>query len=268
MQAAAQRSRGPRSRTTVAALLLAAALLAAGFAALGSWQLQRLAWKTDLIARVAQRTTAPAQPAPGPAAWPGLSRAADEYRRVAVHGRYAHDLATRVRAVTALGSGHWLLTPVRTDAGHWVLVNRGFVPHPGRAPDGALLPVPLTEPAGAQTVVGLLRLTEPGGAMLQANDPAADRWTSRDVPAIARARGLGDAPVAPYFIDAVPGTDTPPTATGWPRPGLTVLAFSNSHLSYALTWFVLAAMVLAAGVYVLHTERQLRRAAADSGPHD
>jgi surfeit locus 1 family protein len=50
------------------------------------------------------------------------------------------------------------------------------------------------------TIGGLLRISEPHGGFLRSNDPAADRWFSRDVQAIATARGLAN--VAPYFIDA------------------------------------------------------------------
>ena len=56
--------------------------------------------------------------------------------------------------------------------------------------------------------------------------------------AIARARGLAD--VAPYFIDADAASD--PGA--WPRGGLTVIRFPNSHLVYALTWFGMALLSL------------------------
>ena len=80
-------------------------------------------------------------------------------------------------------------------------------------------------------------LSEPGGAFLRTNDPAADRWYSRDIAAIAARRELGR--VAPYFIDA---SDP---RSGWPRGGLTVVRFRNSHLVYALTWFGLAALVAA-----------------------
>ena len=94
--------------------------------------------------------------------------------------------------------------------------------------------------AGPVAVTGLLRMTEPGGAFLRSNDPAADRWFSRDVAAIAAAKGLAD--VAPYFIDA----DATPNPGGLPIGGLTVVAFRNSHLVYALTWYALAAMSAAA----------------------
>ncbi|MGX7876913.1 SURF1 family cytochrome oxidase biogenesis protein [Mesorhizobium sp. ORM6] len=83
-------------------------------------------------------------------------------------------------------------------------------------------------------------MSEPGGGFLRNNDAAGNRWYSRDVAAIATARGLTDN-VAPYFVDA----ETSGTG-GWPRGGLTVVNFRNSHLVYALTWFTLAAMLAAA----------------------
>jgi surfeit locus 1 family protein len=77
-------------------------------------------------------------------------------------------------------------------------------------------------------------MSEPGGAFLRNNDPRSDRWYSRDVAAITKARGL--ARTAPYFIDA----DASPNPGGYPVGGLTVVAFRNAHLTYALTWFGLA----------------------------
>jgi surfeit locus 1 family protein len=91
---------------------------------------------------------------------------------------------------------------------------------------------------GPVTVTGLLRVTEPRGGFLRANDPASGRWYSRDVAAIAEAKGLGGA-VAPYFIDA----GAAPNAGGLPVGGITVVDFRNAHLSYALTWFGLAALI-------------------------
>lgn len=87
-------------------------------------------------------------------------------------------------------------------------------------------------------MTGLIRITEPKGAFLRSNDPAGDRWYSRDVAAIAAAKTLG--PVVPYFIDA----DASPNPGGYPVGGLTVVAFRNSHLSYALTWFGLAILTV------------------------
>jgi surfeit locus 1 family protein len=54
-------------------------------------------------------------------------------------------------------------------------------------------------------LTGLLRIGEPGGGFLRRNDPANDRWYSRDVQALAAARGLRDA--APFFVDAKAGQE-------------------------------------------------------------
>jgi surfeit locus 1 family protein len=108
-------------------------------------------------------------------------------------------------------------------------------------------------PAGEQRVTGLLRVTEPGGGFLRHNDPAADRWYSRDVAAIAARRGL--ARVAPYFIDA-DARASEPARSDWPRGGLTVVRFPNNHLVYALTWFGLAALVAVLLARALRSDRR------------
>ena len=75
--------------------------------------------------------------------------------------------------------------------------------------------------------------------MLQDNDPAAGRWYSRDVAAIAAAQGL-QGPVAPFFVDAQAAAD--PAAPGRAAASRWC-SFRNHHLVYAFTWFVLAALV-------------------------
>lgn len=236
--------RGRRSRRSLVVLGLAGIVAFAGFIALGVWQLERRTWKLDLIDRVDARVHAETVAAPGPGAWAGISAANDEYRRVSAAGRYLNDRETLVQATTALGGGFWVLTPFRTDTGFTILVNRGFVPPDRRDPatraDGQM--------DGETIVTGLLRLTEPGGGFLRSNQPGADRWYSRDVAAIAAARGVTGA--APYFIDADAGP------APWPRGGLTVIAFPNSHLVYAVTWFGLALLTAAGAAVAVRAERR------------
>lgn len=240
--------RGPRSTFFMAALALLAALLFAVFAALGTWQVKRLFWKLDLIERVDQRVKAPATDAPPPAQWPQVNLDADEYRHVRLQGRFLHDRETLVQASTVMGAGFWVLTPLQAADGTVVLVNRGFVPPEKRSPASRAS----AEAQGEIALVGLLRMTEPGGGFLRENDPANQRWYSRDVQAIAKAQGLSQ--VAPYFIDAEANK-----AQEWPAGGLTVIAFKNNHLMYALTWFTLALMVLGAAWYVRRDELKMRQ---------
>ena len=241
-----------RTRQTgkLAALLGAAFLACAGFAALGVWQVKRLAWKEDLIARVDAKVHAQATAAPGPSQWAQLQRASDEYRRVQAQGHYASGSQALVQASTELGPGYWVLTPLHVDAGYTLVVNRGFIPTDMKPRLSELAP-----PPGEQTVVGLLRFSEPHGGFLRANDAIHGQWYSRDVSAIGAWLGLPSKELAPYFVDA----QTPVAGQDWPHAGLTVLHFSNNHLVYALTWFALAAMTAGACGYVFIDERRLRR---------
>ena len=200
---------------------------------LGTWQVERRAWKLALIARVDARLRAP------PVSAPRTAGADDAYRRVRVVGTYVAHHDTFVQASTVRGPGFWAITPLRRTDGSIVLINRGYVP--SRA---ALPPV-----GGDTSVTGLLRLTEPRGGFLRSNDPAADRWYSRDVAAIAARRGV--SPTLPYFIDADPADARP----GAPVGGLTVVHFPNSHLAYAVTWYILALMGIVGFLYWIRTER-------------
>lgn len=194
------------------ALILMSVLGVALFLALGVWQVQRLGWKVQLIAAVEARlAAAPIAPAEG----------LPEYTRVTVTGRYdGPDLL--VKAVTEQGPGFWVMTPFQTE-GLSLWINRGFVP------EG------VTPPAPSETqVTGLVRATQPGGGFLRKNDPP--RWFSRDLAAMDAATGRR---TADWFLDAQTGGPLP-------VPGLTVVAFPNHHLQYALTWFAMAALLAGA----------------------
>jgi surfeit locus 1 family protein len=235
---------GPRSLGSRVVFAVFACLGAAILVGLGIWQLERRIWKLDLIARVDRRVDAVPAPAPGPASWPHINAAADAYRHVRAKGHFLDVAPALALAVTERGAGYWVLSPFRTGDGFTILVNRGFVPSDhARSYD-------LGEANRESTVTGLLRISEPGGAFLRRNNPAADRWYSRDVAAIAASRGLGN--VAPYFIDADASVDRSKPPIG----GLTVIAFPNNHLIYALTWFGLAAML---ATWCVHAEWRERR---------
>lgn len=232
-------------RTARITLIVSAALASLGLLALSVWQVQRLFWKQDLIARIERQVHA--EPVALPRASTGVSKA-DEYRRLRLQGRF-EPREVLVQATTELGGGHWVIAPLRLADGSAVLVNRGFVPPEQRAPERH------AAPAGPVELVGLLRLTEPGGGPLRRNQPQEGRWYSRDVAGIAAQLGLGGAgaPVAPFFVDEAADPAQPQR---WPRPGLTVLRFTNNHAVYALTWLALAAMAAAAAVYLVREERR------------
>ncbi|WP_315755037.1 MULTISPECIES: SURF1 family protein [unclassified Bradyrhizobium] len=250
---AGERDEASRGRSVALRLAIGAAWVAcvAMLLALGVWQIERRAWKLDLIDRVERRVRAAPVPAPSPADWPAIDRSDDEYKLITLSGRFLNDRETLVQALTVEGSGYWVVTPLQTAAGT-VLVNRGFVPADRRAPASRSA----GNPDGTVGVTGLLRISEPGGGFLRHNDPAGNRWYSRDVVAIAAARGLSD--VAPFFVDAY----ATPNPGGLPIGGLTVISFPNNHLVYSLTWFTLALMLAGAGLQRLRRGQSEREAPA------
>lgn len=220
--------------------------LSAAFLALGSWQVARLYKKNALIARVESRVHAAPRPAPAIDEWQKANPDDYEYARVQVTGTFLNDKETQVYAVTDLGPGYWVLTPLKAADGSITIINRGFVPTDHRDPATRTA----GEIASPTTVTGLLRLSEPKGTLLRSNEPDEERWYSRDIAAIATARGLQGT--IPYFIDA----DAAPNPGGMPVGGLTQLVFPNNHLVYAITWFILAALSLGLMGYLFYWERR------------
>lgn len=252
-----------RSRALRVILALVAGVMFAGFFALGTWQVLRLQWKLALIERVDQRVHGAPVPAPSMAQWPQLNAENDDYRRVSVSGVLLDGATTQVLASLERGIGYWVVTPLCTADGGVVMVNRGFIPagvsgwKPQPAPAMMAADACATAQGQPASFSGWLRMTEIPGR-LRKNEPARNYWYTRDVQAIAQARGLGQAQVAPYFVDADAPTAQAagPVAGEQPKGGLTVISFVNNHLVYAVTWYALALMVAAATVWVIRDARK------------
>ena len=247
----------PRSQSLLrGAVFLFLVLTLGTFLALGSWQVQRLAWKKDLMARIDGRVHAEPVSSPGLLQWNESAdpRSQYEYLRVRLQGRFLHEREVQVYANSLLGPGYWVMTPLET-SDDIVWINRGFVPNEKRRPDSRQEALP----AESVEVIGLLRMAETQGLFVRNNVAAEDRWYHRDLAAMTDVRGLDRT--APYFVDA----DATPNPGGWPRGGLTVIQFRNNHLSYALTWFGLAVMNVIALIYFIRTEwRNPARALRDN----
>ncbi len=220
-------------------------------AGLGVWQLERLAWKTGLIAQIEARAKAPPQPLPAMAEWPGLRPEDYEYRHVEFDGAFENDkeaLIFRGSGGPRREPGYLVLTPLHLSSGGYVIVNRGYVPAEFKAPAARLA----GEIEGQTHVAGLMRRPEPRNLFTPPDDPAAGQYFTRDPALIAAHWSLAQA--APFSIDADPA----PVPGGWPQGGASELAFPNNHLSYALTWFGLALAL--AGVFAAYAWREFRSA--------
>lgn len=207
--------------------------------ALGNWQMQRLAWKEGLIAAIAER--AHAAPVTVAEAERRVAEGGDvEYLRVKASGNLLNDKELAFYAFDEeSGPGYQIMTPLRLADGAVVFVNRGFVPgelkDPKRRAVGA--------PAGEVEIVGLARKPEAPGLFTPANDAENNIWYWRDLPAMAAATLAPKRPrIVPFIVEA---ERDPAPPGGWPKGGVTRLDLPNRHLAYALTWYGLAAALLA-----------------------
>jgi cytochrome oxidase assembly protein ShyY1 len=239
-------------RLGVLVLVAIAVLLALGF-----WQIERLAWKENLIASLKARLTAPPTPLPPLAQWPSLRRSRDEFRRITVHARFQSDTEARVYTSSGglrddiKGPGYFAFAPATVGDGRVVVINRGFVANSN--PDASLRPIGIS--ARAIDIVGVLRWPEQPTLFVTPYSKTQDLWLVRDHVAMWNHYGWGrfaqaDAP--PFYIEQ----ESPAPPGGAPRPGPLMVKLRNDHLGYAITWFGLAAALMIAFTVWAATRRQ------------
>jgi surfeit locus 1 family protein len=229
---------------------------------LGIWQIQRKAWKENLIAALTEQLAATPQALPPESAWPSLNQAADEYRRVTFRAEFDNSKEALVFASAAgfrpdvTEPGYWVFTPARLADGGIVEVNRGFVPE-GRKDPKSRTEGEISSPVD---IVGVMRWPDARHWFTPNDDPTHNLWFSRDPAAIATAKGIVAGSVAPFFVEQ----ETPVPPGGLPQPGKLVVSLPDNHLQYALTWFGLAAVL--AGVFVTWAFTSSREAGSGEFP--
>lgn len=213
-------------------MTIAAAIMFAILCGLGVWQLQRLQWKLALIAAVNGHMAAAPVTLDQITAMPADQA---QYRRVTLHGRFDHSKEAYVYAINAMGAPvYHVLTPFKTDSGKTLMVDRGAVPKEKLAPSSRAA----GNVSGETAVTGVWRVPDAPGLFTPPPDVAHRTWYSRDLAGIAAADRITLS--QPALVEA----DAAPNPGGWPKGGQTVVSFRNEHLSYAITWFGLAAMLL------------------------
>ncbi len=236
----------PRRRRSLLSAALFAVVGIAILCGLGTWQIERRAWKEGLIDTLQRRLAGTPSALPSQDAWPKLAAAADEFRRVRFRAEIAYDQEALIYTAGSAfrpdvsGPGYWVFAPAHLADGSVVVLDRGFVPD-GRQDrrfraEG--------ERAGPQEIVGAMRWPEVAVWLTPPGDPARNLWFARDHLAIAAAKGWGA--VAPFFVEQ----EAPVPPGGLPRPGPLTGHLRNEHLQYALTWFGLAlALAVVFGVW-------------------
>ncbi|WP_428673923.1 SURF1 family protein [Reyranella sp.] len=208
---------------------------------LGVWQMERRAWKRDILDRIATNQAA------APLTLDELLKGDPlrfEYGRVRVSGRFLHDREFFLAARSLKNKvGMQVVTPLRTDDGVIVLFDRGWIPsekkEPARRAEGQL--------PGKVDLVGVVRRSQIKRQFAPDNDPARNFWFHVDVPLMRQMAGGQPDPVLDSFFLEADATANP---GGVPIGGQTRLDIPNDHLQYAITWFLIA--LAGAGVYLAY----------------
>ncbi|KAI9720753.1 MAG: surf-like protein [Chrysothrix sp. TS-e1954] len=224
--------------------------------ALGSWQIKRLDWKTELIARFEDRLIRPPLPLP-PTIDPSVIADFD-YRRVFAEGRLRHDQEILVGPRIHDGQdGFNVITPLeRGEDGSKILVSRGWISKVKK--DQATRREGL--PSGPIVVAGLLREPFISNMFTPQNIPEKGQWYFPDVEAMARWTGS-----EPIWIEATMSPDLP-MALNFEDKGIPIgrpaeVNLRNNHTQYIFTWYALgiATSIMFYIVARKPTGRRLRR---------
>lgn len=222
-------------------LLVAIGIVLAILLSLGTWQVFRLQWKEQLLAEIETRRHSP------PAGLAEVERRAKagediDYVPMTVSGTFEHAYEQYFFATLDGEVGYHVYAPLVMADGRVIFVNRGFIPEalkdPAKRAEGLL--------GGSVTVTGLARAKLEGKPswVVPDNEPAKQLYFWKDLDAMAASAAMPPDKLVPFFIDA----DATPNPGGWPKGGITQLDLPNNHLSYALTWYGLAATLLVVSV--------------------
>ncbi len=210
---------------------------------LGVWQIKRLQWKTQLLARIQALQYAP--PEPLNVALNHLQSGRDEdFIRVTTACEPAPPApAARVYTVSDSGPGWRPIVLCRLVGGPYpaVLLDLGVESDTGVAADSHL--------AAPLRLTGVLRAAPKHRPFMATPDGGAGEFGWRNVPAIATY--LGAHNVAPVMLML-----EHPAATPGIKPQPAPIDIPNNHLGYAITWFGLAAALVAVYVAALMKARK------------
>lgn len=257
-------------RLREAGLLVATVFTLAAFALLiwlGNWQMSRKAWKEDLISRI--EAGAKGQPVGLATVLAAGDPANQRFRRVSVTGRFAHEQEFHVWHPGNRGPAWEIITPVILDEPvtgasgvpmiRAVLVIRGSVLEARK--DAASRQG--GQVSGEVSLTGRVRLGGTG-TFSSAPDPDKNQWYEKDAAIFsayldgklsADGRAIAADEIAPVFLEA----EARSGGGEGPEPQLAALELTNRHLEYALTWYGLAATLIA--VYLAFAISRLQRGA-------
>ena len=200
---------------------------------LGLWQLRRMDWKEDMIAQIQSRIGG------APVALPASPDPSMKYLPVLVSGQTTGQEIDVLSGTREQGGGYQVVSGFVTDDGRRILLDRGFVTQDYRH---------TPRPATTLEVVGNLHWPQDKSSSTPEPDLKAGIWFARDVPAMAEM--LKTEPV--LVVAAQVAGD----AQGVMPIPISIEGVPNSHLSYAVQWFLFAATCAGMTAWLIWRIRQ------------
>jgi surfeit locus 1 family protein len=201
---------------------------------LGLWQVERLAWKEDVLEGINARLAA----APAPLTT-DVSEADDEYSRVTLSGIPTGDELHVLVSGTEAGTGYRVISKLETPLGA-ILVDQGLLALDNKTASPLIVPM---------QIIGTLIWPDDQNSSTPDPDLAANIWFARNVDTMAAALDT-----LPLMVVTTAATPADPRLTALPVNTATI---KNDHFEYAVTWFLLALVWAIMSIYlILRTSRQ------------
>lgn len=200
---------------------------------LGFWQVERLAWKEEILADINGRLTAPPKPFSL-----FVNEAQDEYTRVTLTGTPTGEELHVLVSGTEAGTGYRVVSRLNTNLGH-IMLDQGLLAIDNK--DAAPL-------ISEMQITGTLIWPDDQNAQTPAPDLDANIWFARNVATMSDVLDT-----QPFMIVASATTPSDPRITPLPVNTSTI---KNDHFEYAVTWFLLAFVwAIMSLVLILRTTR-------------
>ena len=202
------------------------------FCSLGTWQLYRLQWKSELISEIAFGLDS------NPIEYSNSIK--KNYQRVTAEGKFDYDKQIYLYSLNDSGKpGYDVVTPFRTNKNDNVLINRGWIVK--ELKDNPSINI---KTASEKKITGLLRQVYKPNIFKPDNDIQNNIWFSINLEDLKEATGEQFSEFVIFLED---------NQAKIPLPKKITIDVPNNHLKYAITWYAISISII---FYYLYFRRK------------
>ena len=199
---------------------------------LGTWQINRLEWKTNVLTEIERKLSADPIELPDT-----VEKSEDQYRSIRMEGKFLEKELHVLTSIKFKGPGYRIIAPFLGNDGRVVMVDRGFVKESEKSKSRSL--------ESTSIIANLLWPDEIDSFTPQPN-LGLNIWFARELDKMAQE--LNSEPILLVLreTEVLKGPEPQPIGINIP----------NNHLGYAVTWFALAFVWFCMTVYLVWRVKQ------------